>query len=108
MALTMTRTRTQTALNKLAFNLAEVNGELAFLAGLGLLTEEQEAAAARRRAELQGLQEALCVVIRRYDPELDPDRIGESFEWMKAYGRKPTAKTVRRYFAAIQGCETDS
>lgn len=99
MALTMTRTRTQTALNKLAFNLAEVNGELAFLAGLHPARKERQAARAARQAELQQLREALCVVIRRYDPDLEPNDIGETYEWLKPFGRRPTARTVRRYLA---------
>lgn len=98
MALTKTRTRNPTTLNKLAFNLAEVNGELAFLAGLHLVRKERKAAAEARRAELEQLRGALRVVIRRYDSELNPDQIGESYEWLKPYGRKATAQTVRRYF----------
>lgn len=98
MALTMTRTRTQTTLTKLAFNLAEVNGELAFLAGLQLTRDDWRAAAEARRAELEQLRDALRVVIRRFDPELDPNDIGESYEWLKAYGRKAAAIAVRRYF----------
>ncbi len=97
MALTMTRTRTQVALNKLAFSLAEVNGELAFLGSLRPARKGRQAALAARRAELEKLREAFCTVIRRYDPELEPDDLGESYKWLKAYGRKPTARTVRRY-----------
>jgi hypothetical protein len=98
MALTMTRTRTQTTLNKLAFSLAELNGELAFLAGLHPARKERQAAVAARKAELQQLRAALCVVIRRYDPALEPNDIGETYEWLKPFGRKPTVRTLRRYF----------
>lgn len=101
MALTMTRTRTPTALNKLAFSLAEVNGELTFLGGLQLARTDQKVAAVARRTELEQLRDALRVVIRRFDPELDPNDIGESYEWLKAYGRKATARTVRRYLAVV-------
>lgn len=104
MALTMTRTRNQTTLNKLALNLAEVNGELAFLDGLQLYRNARKEAARLRRAELLLLRDALCVVIRRYDPQLEPNDIGESFQWLKAYGRKPTARTVRRYFVGLGAC----
>lgn len=102
MALTMTRTRTQTALNKLANSLAEVNGELAFLANLQRLRKDRQAAAEARREELLRLREALCTVIRRYDPELNPEDIGATYDWMRAYGRKATARTVGRYFSAVE------
>lgn len=101
MALTKTRTRNQTTLNKLAFSLAEVNGELAFLAGVPEVRQDRKTAADTRRAELEQLRDALRAVIRRYDPELEPEDIGESYEWMKPFGRKPTARTVRRY---LQRC----
>lgn len=77
-----------------------MNGELAFLAGLQLTRDDWKAAAAARRAELERLRDSLNLVIRRFDHELDPDDLGESYEWMKAYGRKATRETVRQYFAA--------
>lgn len=103
MALTMTRTRTQTALNKLAYSLAEVNGELAFLQGLKPHRKDRRAAVVARTGELLRLREALCTVIRRYDPELNPEDIGATYDWMRAYGRKATAKTLERYFSALAG-----
>jgi hypothetical protein len=102
MALTMTRTRTQAALNKLAEGLAEVNGELEFLAGLSRLRKDRQALADARRAELLRLREAFFVVVRRYDPELEPERIGATYGWMRPYGRKVTARTVGRYFDALR------
>ena len=102
MALTMTRTRTQTALNELASRLAEVNGELEFLAGLGALPEEHQALAYARRDELLRLREALCVVIKRYDEALEPEDIGATFSWMKAFGRRTTPRVVGRYFDALR------
>lgn len=99
MALTMTRTRTQEALNKLALCLAEVNGELEFLDCLGRLRKDRQALADARRAELQRVRDAFFVVIKRYDPELEPEEIGATYGWMKVYGRKVTVRTVRRYFA---------
>lgn len=101
MALTMTRTRTQEALNKLAFCLAEVNGELQFLDGLGRLRKDRQALADARRTELLHVRDAFFVVIKRYDPELEPERIGATYGWMKPYGRKVTVRTVRRYFASM-------
>lgn len=100
MALTMTRTRTQTTLNELASRLAEVNGELEFLAGLLGLSVARQALATARREELWRLRDALFVVIKRYDSALEPADIGATFDWLKAYGRTVTARTVVRYFAA--------
>jgi hypothetical protein len=101
MALTMTRTRTQTALNDLASRLAEVNGELEFLAGLGAVPEEHQALAASRRDDLLRLREALFVVIKRYDETLEPEDVGATFNWMKAFGRKLTPSMVGRYCASL-------
>lgn len=99
MALTMTRTRTQTALNDLAARLAEVNGELEFLARLSGVPDDYQALAAVRRAELLRLRDALFVVIKRYDEALEPDDIGATYDWMKPFGRKPNVRMVQRYFA---------
>lgn len=101
MALTMTRTRTQEALNKLAHGLAEVNGELEFLASLVQLRKDRQALADARRAELERVRDAFFIVIKRYDPDLKPEQIGESYGWRKPFGRKATARTVRRYFQRL-------
>lgn len=101
MALTMTRTRTQTALNELASRLAEVNGELQFLDGLAGLREEHQVLASARREELRSLRAAFLIVIKRYDETLEPADIGATFGWLKAYGRKVTPRTRRKYFAAL-------
>lgn len=100
MALTMTRTRTATALNDLASRLAEVNGELKFLADLGGLPEGRQELATLRREELLRLRQALFVVIKRYDEALEPEDIGATFSWMKAFGRKTMPRAVGRYFDA--------
>lgn len=105
MALTMTRTRTQEALNKLAHGLAEVNGELEFLASLVQLRKDRQALADARRAELERVRDAFFVVIRRYDSALEPEDIGATYGWMRAYGRKATARTVRRYYEALSGSD---
>lgn len=113
MALTMTRTRTQTTLTKLAMLVANVHGELEFVEGL--LQAERAAdlrapagaeaatsaglaeALERRRQELLAKRQALYETLRQFDPELDPGGIGSAFEWQKAYGRKWGRMAVKRY-----------
>lgn len=97
MAMTMTRTRTQTALTKLAERVAAVHGELAYLEGrLGedLGTELREGMA-RRRAELLATREALYVTLRQFDSALEPTAIGAMEDWLKPFGRGTAGK--KRY-----------
>lgn len=79
MALTMTRTRTQTALTRLVKALAGINGELALVDSLlqrhkvgsgNWIAQEQ------RRLQLVTDREALCATIRQFDPALDPSTVG--------------------------------
>lgn len=97
MALTMTRTRTQTALTKLAQLLADVNGELAFIAEIAERPLVSLAAADRvrlqqRREELQISRAALCVTLRQFDPSLDPGDIGSSENWLRTRARTHRAR----------------
>lgn len=90
MALTMTRTRTQTTLTKLLTLVANVHGELAFVEGW--LAEKPAAAALReglerRRRELLASRDALYVTVVQFDPEVDPTSIGTAETWVKPYGR---------------------
>jgi hypothetical protein len=96
MALTMTRTRTQTALTKLAEMVANVHGELAFLEGLlsgeagplqGMAPEVLVRLAARR-LKLLGDRDALYATIRQFDAGIDPAGIGRSEGWRGRFGRK--------------------
>lgn len=97
MALTMTRTRTQTALTRLAQRVALVHGELSYLEArmaeepAGDLLERL----ARRRNEVLAQREALYITIRQFDPELDPSAIGTTVEWLKPFGRGRAAR--KRY-----------
>lgn len=97
MALTMTRTRTQTTLTKLAERVATVHGELAYVEGRlsGELPDNLREGLERRHAELMVLREALYMVVRRHSPKLDPTSIGTLERWLKPYGRGTAAK--RRY-----------
>jgi hypothetical protein len=122
----MTRTRTQTTLNKLVVMVANVHGELAFVEGLmdGPARQQTgggsrprasgagpvgEAGAAlrrevlaRRRAELLEARDALHATVRQFDPELRPEDIGVLGDWLKPFGRKWTKATVGRYLAAMR------
>lgn len=109
MALTMTRTRTQTTLNKLAEMLANVNGELAFVDGLLQRTEGATAepvARTRLAARLQKLvadRAALCATIRQFDAEIDPERVGTLEGWRLKFGSKRlSARTLEtRYWQLL-------
>lgn len=89
MALTMTRTRTQTALTKLAERVATVHGELAYVQGRldAPLPVNLREGLERRRGELLVLREALYVTLQQFDPKLDPTSIGTLDWWLKPFGR---------------------
>lgn len=105
MALTMTRTRTQTALTQMAQKLAEVRGELQFVdvLALDLSVEEVEVGAvlARRRDELARQEAALVVTLRQFDAGLDVDSVGAVDTWRRGY-RARTEKGLRRMYLKRQ------
>jgi len=89
MALTMTRTRTQSTLNKFVGLVANINGELGFLAEL-LAQEHPEDVRARllaRQVKLEADKATLFETILQFDPGLEPGRIGALQEWKKFYSR---------------------
>jgi len=98
MALTMTRTRTQTTLTKLAQKLGEVKGELAFvdewMAEAGAPVE-----LARRRALLMEQVDALVTTLQLFDRELDVSQVAALEGWRKRY-RVRTKKRLRPRYAA--------
>jgi len=98
MALTMTRTRTQTTLTKLAQKLGEVKGELAFvdewMAEAGAPVE-----LARRRVLMMEQAQALETTLQLFDPELEVSQVAASEGWRKAY-RARTEKWLRVQCAA--------
>lgn len=122
----MTRTRTQTALTKLATMVANVHGELAFVERLlgeasaevslagrpavagakaktkGLTAADSAAALVRRRDELLQTRESLYATVRQFDPGLDPADIGSDNGWLKQYGRGGGKTAVGRYLKALQ------
>lgn len=94
MALTMTRTRTQTALTKLVELVANVHGELAFVEELlaGAPAEALQRGLEPRKCELLASRDALYVTVRQFDPELDPESIGTAEAWLKPFGRGKAAR----------------
>jgi len=104
-ALTMTRTRTQTTLTKLATRVANVHGELEFVQArmAAALTPEVLVGLARKRDELTEARDALYVTLRQFDPELDPSRIGALNDWLKPFGRGKPA--VKRWEDMLVGTE---
>lgn len=83
MALTRTKTRTQTALTKLATMIAKVHGELEFVEGLlaqvkagkAMFSEEQAKALRVKKAALEEKRQALYLTLGQFDAELDPSQI---------------------------------
>lgn len=105
MALTKTRTRTQTALTRLALLIANVHGELALvqklLASPDELADAQLRGLAAKRAELRELRTALYASLHQFDPGLDPADIGSDDGWLKQYGRGGGKTAVGRYLKAL-------
>jgi hypothetical protein len=101
MALTMTRTRTQTALSKFASMVANVHGEMAFLKQLSApdpdLTTEQLAAVEARLSVLEEKRQALYLTLQQFNPELDPAEIGTSEDWLRPYGRRGRKSAKTKY-----------
>lgn len=99
MALTMTRTRTQSTLTKLAEMVANVQGELAFLdellepaaagaAGSKGSPPELYARLAARRLQLVSNRDALYATVRQFDGRIDPHGIGIGDGWRTRFGNR--------------------
>lgn len=115
MALTMTRTRTQTTLTKLATMVANVHGELEFVEGLlaqaeaeagtaagrGKFSPEQVSALQSRKAALEEKRQALYLTLRQFDPESDPRAIASSREFLKSWAKRATRSLGERYVASL-------
>lgn len=98
MALTMTRTRTQTTLTKLAQKLGETKGELAFVEAW-MAEAGAPAELARRRALLLEQSLALVTTLQLFDPELKVSHVAALDGWRKRY-RARTEKALRTRYAA--------
>lgn len=101
MALTMTRTRMQTALTKLAQRIAEVHHELGLLDALEREHPVHAHSIDARRATRKADLEALYATIRQFDRDLDPACIGKSDVWMKEFGRRGSKIVTLRYLDEI-------
>lgn len=101
MTLTMTRTRTQTALTKLVQLVAEVHGEVATIEGLLSAHPEHRPVLEARAAALRTSRDALYKTLSQFDPALDPATIGETPEWLAPYGRRGAGVSIVRYLAAL-------
>jgi hypothetical protein len=101
MALTMTRTRTQTTLTKLVELLSSVKGELEYVDVLLVAKPEAAAALLARKTVLQSQHDALCSTLRQFDESLDPEQVVAGARWQKKY-RVRTPKTLaKRYLEAV-------
>ena len=109
MALTMTRTRTQTALTKLAQLLAAVNGELSFIAEivehpLVKLGAVDLDGLHRQREQLQKCRAALCITLRQFNPSIDPEDIGSTTDWLRTRSKLPRSRQ-RAYLSTLRMAE---
>lgn len=102
MALTMTRTRTQTALTKLAEAAAGVHGELAVLEVLFEALPDAAPALMTRRETVLANRHALHLTLRQFDPELDPEEIGVSSKWLATYAPGSRRRAFASYLDAIR------
>jgi hypothetical protein len=88
-AITPTRTRTQTTLTKLVKMLAALNGEHAFCTGLldgGELDSIDLCRLQSHVARLQAKREALRLTLLQFDPKLEVDSIGSLDTWRRRFG----------------------
>lgn len=97
----MTRTRTQKTLAKLAQLIANVHGELKAIDRLAVEYQEHQEALARRRMAVERTRETLYLTLKQFDPDIAPESIGESVEWLRPYGRRQSKMAVTRYLMSL-------
>ncbi len=97
MALTMTRTRTQTALTKLVELLSNVKGELEYVEVLVVAEPQAAGALLARQKMLQGQHAALCATLKQFDESLDPEQVVAGAGWQKAYRVRTPQGLIRKY-----------
>lgn len=94
MALTMTRTRTQTTLTRLAKLLANLNGELEFVEWLlGEMPDHREALTVRCETLVTN-RDAVTATLRQFDPTLPVYAVGSA-------RLKRSRPAIRRYLAGL-------
>jgi hypothetical protein len=98
MALTMTRTRTQTALTQLVETLANLKGELVFVEAWLAEPDAPAELGARRELLLQQVA-ALTATLQVFDPGLDVGQVAAAEGWAREFGRKGISPSAlrRRY-----------
>lgn len=94
MALTMTRTRTQTTLTRLAELLANLNGEVEFVDGLLEGFPGHWEALTIRRGSLVANRDAVAATLRQFDPGLAVGAV-------EAARPKRSRRAVQRYMAEL-------
>lgn len=94
--MTMTRTRTQTALTRLVETLANVKGELAFVEAWLAEPGAPAELVARRGALVEQLA-ALETTLRLFDPGLDVGQVAAAEGWARKFGRKGLTLERFRY-----------
>jgi hypothetical protein len=102
MVLTMTRTRTQTTLTKLAELIANVHGELAFVDELLESSPKHVVALRQKRARLLAMRDALYLTLNLFDATLNPEDICCRDDWVKAFARNKGKTATRRYLYALE------
>lgn len=107
MALTMTRTRTQSALTQLVETLANLKGELAFVEAWMAEAGAPAELAVRRGARIQQLA-ALETTLRLFDSGLDVESVAPSEGWTRSLGQRRLSVKVMRasYFNTHGGKKT--
>lgn len=107
MALTKSRTRTQSALTSLCKLVANVHGELSFIEWALTQRKRQLVVLRTRQEALLQHRAALYTTLRVFDPQLDPTCIGTLNEWLKPYGRKRSSRAAGRYVRAHASASVD-
>lgn len=105
MALTMTRTRAQTALTQLVETLANLKGELAFVEAW-LAEPGAPAELVARRDALVQQRAALETTLRLFDPELEVSGVAASEGWRRSYRARNTKSLRRKLLAGAGFCHT--
>lgn len=101
MALTMTRTRTQTALNRLANVVGNLHGELKAVDRLLQERPEHKQVLLARRLKLEADRDAVYLTLKQFDSELDGVRIRALDDWLKPFGNRGSKIAIRRYLGAL-------
>lgn len=101
MALTMTRTRTQTALSKMADLMANINGELEFVRALRAQATAHQEALTARESVLRQKRDAVMAAIRQFDPDIDPELVGPAEAWRAPYKSRSRNALCIRYLERL-------